>query len=88
MQHHDVYHVDAHDYCEETSYCKRCGLHQQQIEDLGYRCRFALNLTAISHLRAMKIKGERIERSRREMVALIERFRRKLREAKDAETES
>ena len=58
MQHHDVYHVDEHDYCETTQYCKRCGLSEFMIKEQMLKCRFSLNLVCISHLRREQIIAE------------------------------
>ena len=78
MQHHDVYEGFSHDTCFETGFCKVCGLHRSTITDNGYKCRFSLNLVAISHLRAKAIKAERAERTQRFYQKILDGIRKPL----------
>jgi len=75
MQHDDVYHVDEHDFCLITNFCKRCGLGEVMVSEQMLKCRFSLNLIAISHMRAYQIQQEKIEENRERFRRMVEKIK-------------
>lgn len=56
------YHLYQHDYDVPTGFCIRCGSHRETIEIEGSGCISPdANVTAISHLRAIRIMGDERE---------------------------
>lgn len=78
MQHDIVFIVDEHEPCEETGYCKRCGIHIGQCEEMGWACRFATNTIAVTHIRAAQINDERHRDAMQRTMEYVEKVRAKL----------
>lgn len=76
MEYDDVYEVEDHAFCSETGYCKRCGEHMQKLKEMGYTCRFSLNLRAISHIRA----AARLDEQRKKQADATREFIKTVRE--------
>lgn len=85
MEHDVVISVNEHDYCEETGYCKRCGLHGSMIADKFYECRFATNSVSLSHLRAAIIADEKAKATYHKTMEYIERVRERIRNNQEPE---
>ena len=73
-----VFNVDVHEVCQETGFCKRCGVHIAMAEEMNYACSFSTNSTAISHLRAIAIADEKMREANRKTLEYIEKVRSRL----------
>ena len=75
MEHDLVFVVDDHELCEETGYCKRCGLHVMHAEEMNWACQFATNTFAISHIRRAEINDEKMRSATKRTMELVEKVR-------------
>lgn len=75
MQQQPVHTAIHHDYCADTGFCKRCGLHRQHVRDMQIQCHFSDNLVAMTHIRAKVVQEEDRERKKRALDDYIEKVR-------------
>ena len=78
MEHDIAFTVDHHEVCDETGYCKRCGIHITHATEMNYMCTFATNTVAITHIRATTIADEKLKAAHKKTMEYVEKVRQQL----------